>query len=147
MWRLTTIITRHYMHMAKMKQHWFIKNKVVKHIVKVSISRPTLILHTHITHGIDDSNEIGHACMVRSKQHLNMTYKGPLPFTKYVCCTCEWALRGNLCKHQVVILFTCTDLIKKYIIQYCGTWYGSDHGGFAATCLRTQPICTFITMN
>ncbi len=27
---------------------------------------------------------------------------------------------------------TCTDLIKKYIIQYCGTWYKSDHGGFAA---------------
>jgi hypothetical protein len=36
-----------------------------------------------------------------------------------------------LCKHQVVVLFTCTNLIKKYTIQYCGTWYGYDHGGFA----------------
>jgi hypothetical protein len=38
---------------------------------------------------------------------------------------------GNLCKHQVVIFFTCTNLIKGNTIQYCGTWYGFDHGGFA----------------
>ncbi len=61
-----------------------------------------------------------------------MTYKVPFPFPKYVCCTCEWALRGNLCKHQVVLLLTCPNFSKKNIIQYCGTWYGFDHGGFAA---------------
>jgi hypothetical protein len=43
----------------------------------------------------------------------------------------KWALRGNLCKHQVAIFLTCIDLTKKYIIQYCGTWYGYDRGGFA----------------
>jgi hypothetical protein len=111
-----------------MNKRRFIKNKVVEHIMKVNIEKATLIPHTHVTNGIDDSNETGHAWMVRSQQHPNMTYKVPLPFTKYVCCTCEWVLHGNLCKHQVVIL-TCTDLIKKYIIQYCGTWYGFDHGG------------------
>jgi hypothetical protein len=42
------------------------------------------------------------------------------------------ALHGNLCKHQVAIFLTCTDLTKKNIIQYCGTWYGFDHGGFVA---------------
>jgi hypothetical protein len=36
-----------------------------------------------------------------------------------------------LCKHQVAIFLTCTDLTKEKIIQYCGTWYGSHHGGFA----------------
>jgi hypothetical protein len=61
MWRLTTIVIRHYMHMVTMKKHWFIKKKVMKHIMKVSIEKPTLILHTHITHEIDDSKEIGHA--------------------------------------------------------------------------------------
>jgi hypothetical protein len=30
------------------------------------------------------------------------------------------------------MFFTCTDLSKKNIIQYCETWYGSDCGGFAA---------------
>jgi len=69
--------------------------------------------------------------MVQNQQHPNMTYKVPLHFTKYVCCTCEGALRGNLCTHQVSIFLTCTNLTKKYIIQYCGTWYGFDRGGFA----------------
>jgi hypothetical protein len=39
-------------------------------------------------------------------------------------------LHGNLCKHQVAIFLTCIDLTKEYIIQYCGTWYGSDRGSF-----------------
>jgi hypothetical protein len=34
-----------------------------------------LIPHTNVTHGIDDSNETGHAWMVWSQQHPNMTYK------------------------------------------------------------------------
>ncbi len=70
--------------------------------------------------------------MVWSHQHPNITYKVPLPFTKYACCTCELALRGNLCKHQVVILLTCTNFIKENIIQYYGTWYGFEYGGFVA---------------
>jgi hypothetical protein len=28
--------------------------------------------------------------------------------------------------------FTCIDFIKKNIIQYCETWYGSNYGGFVA---------------
>jgi hypothetical protein len=52
------------MHMAKMKKCGFIKNKVVEHIAKVSIEKVTLIPHTNVTHGIDDSNEIGRAWMV-----------------------------------------------------------------------------------
>jgi hypothetical protein len=59
-----------------------------------------LISHTDVTHGIDDLNKIGHAWMVWSQQHPNMTYKVPFPFIKYACCTCEWALRGNLCKQS-----------------------------------------------
>jgi hypothetical protein len=37
-----------------------------------------------------------------------------------------------LCKYQIVIFLTCINLIKENIIQYCGTCYGFDHGGFAA---------------
>jgi len=37
-----------------MKKHKFIKNKVVEHIVKTNIEKATLILHTNVTHGIDD---------------------------------------------------------------------------------------------
>jgi hypothetical protein len=118
------------MHIAKMKKCGFIKNKVVEHIVKTSVEKATLILHTNVTHGIDDSKKTSHAWMVQSQQHPNMTYKVPLPFTKYVCCTCEWALHGNICKHQIVVLLKCTSFSKENIIQYFGTWYGFDHEGF-----------------
>jgi hypothetical protein len=52
------------MHTIEMKKHGFIKNKVLKCIVKTSIEKVTLIPHTNVTHGIDGSNETGHAWMV-----------------------------------------------------------------------------------
>ncbi len=61
MWRLTTTVVKHYMHTTKMKKYGSKKNKVVKHLVKVSIKKATLILHTH---GIDVLNKIGHAWVV-----------------------------------------------------------------------------------
>jgi hypothetical protein len=66
MWRLMTMVARHYMHTTKMKKHRFIKNKVVEHIVKTNVEKATLVPHTNVTHGIDDSNETSHAWMVRS---------------------------------------------------------------------------------
>jgi hypothetical protein len=36
-----------------------------------------------------------------------------------------------LCKHQVVVFLIYIDLTKENIIQYCGTQYGYDRGGFA----------------
>lgn len=56
--------------------------------------------------------------------------KFPCPFTKYSCCICEWALCDNLCKHQVFVLLTCTNLVKGNIIEYCGTCYGTNCDGF-----------------
>jgi hypothetical protein len=133
------------MHTTEMKKCRFIRNKVVEHIVKTNVEKAILMFHTNVIHEIYYSNEIGHAWMLRSQQHLNMTYKVSLPFTKYVCYTCEWALRGNLCKHQVVIFLTCTDLTKKYIIQYCGTWYKYDRGGFVT--MFTDPTYLHIYNN
>jgi len=64
MWRLITIITRHYTYTVEMKRCRFIKNKVVEHIVKMNVEKATLIPHTNVTHGINNSNQIGHAWMV-----------------------------------------------------------------------------------
>ncbi len=63
-WRLMTTVTKHYMHTTKMKKRGFIRNKVVERIVKMSVEKATLIPHTNVTHGIDDSNETGHVWMV-----------------------------------------------------------------------------------
>jgi len=53
-------------HMAKMKRCGFIKKKVVECIVKTSVEKATLIPCTRVTHGMDDSNKIGHIRMVQS---------------------------------------------------------------------------------
>jgi len=50
----------------------------MEHIVKASVHKATLILHTH---GIDDLNKFGHAWMVSNQQHPNIKYKMQLPFT------------------------------------------------------------------
>jgi hypothetical protein len=65
-WRLMTTVARHYMHTIEMKKCGFIRNKVVEHIVKTSIEKATLIPHTNVTHGINDSNKIGHEWVVQS---------------------------------------------------------------------------------
>jgi hypothetical protein len=34
-----------------------------------------------------------------------------------------------MCKHQIAIILTCTNVSQEDIIHYCGTWYGSHRGG------------------
>ncbi len=36
-----------------------------------------------------------------------------------------------MCKHQIAVILTCTDISQEDIIHYCGTWYGSHHEGFS----------------
>ncbi len=43
--------------------------------------------------------------------------------------TCEWVLPRNMCKHQIVVILTCTNIIHETIMHYYGRWYGSHHGG------------------
>ncbi len=56
------------------------------------------------------------------------------------CCTCEWALRENMCKHQIVVILTCTNISQEDIIHYCGTWYGSHRGGLGHMFVDPQHI-------
>jgi len=46
---------------------------------------------------------------------------------------------------KLSFVLTCTNLTKKYIIQYCGTWYGFYRGGFAA--MFVDPIYLHIYDN
>ncbi len=55
----------------------------------------------------DDSDDVWR---VQSQHHPNVTYKICGLFIKYANYTCEWALQGNFCKHQIVVLLTCTNL-------------------------------------
>jgi len=37
-----------------------------------------------------------------------------------------------LCKNQAIVLLPSTDLIKENVIEYCGTCFQFNHGGFKA---------------
>jgi hypothetical protein len=68
------------MHMAEMKKRGFIKNKVVEHIVQVNVEKATLIPHTNVTHGINDSNQTGHAWMVLKPTTSEYDIQSPTSF-------------------------------------------------------------------
>ncbi len=78
--------------------------------------------------GVNVSVDGDNLWQMRSQQHLGVTYKIPTPFTEYTNGTCEWALRDNFCKHQVIILLTCTGLTSNNIIEYCNTYFGTHCG-------------------
>ncbi len=124
-WRLTTIAC-HYMHTLEMKKNDFINNKVMEAIITQSVEKTTLIPLTHVYQPTLQSDG---AWGVWSQCLPNVTYTVKFPFTKIFCCTCEWALQRNMCKHQIVVILTCIDISQEDIIHYCGTWYKSHRGG------------------
>jgi hypothetical protein len=46
---------------------------------------------------------------------------------------------------KLSFILTCTNLTNENIIQYCGTWYGFDCGGFAT--MFVDPIYLHIYDN
>jgi len=95
-------------------------------IITQSVEKTTLIPVTHVYQPTFESDG---AWCVWSHHLPNVIYVVKFSFIKIFCCTCEWALRGNMCKHQIVVILTCTNISQEDIIHYCGTWYGSHSGG------------------
>jgi hypothetical protein len=104
-WQLTTIVAWHYMHTFEMKKRGIIKNKVLEHIKNTSVEKVLLILTANVKWPSLESRGVW---IMMSQGTPNHMYEVKHPFKEYVNCTCEWALCGNLCKHQVAILFWLT---------------------------------------
>jgi hypothetical protein len=121
-WLLTTTIAHHYMHTLEMKKKGFIKNKVVEAIVTQNVESASFIPLTHVYKSILESDG---AWDIQSQHLPNIIYVVKFPFIKISFCTCEWVLQRNTCKHQIVVILACTNIIPEDIIHYCGTWYGS----------------------
>jgi hypothetical protein len=117
------------MHTFEMKKREFIKNKVVEHIVRMNVQRTKLIPLTHVS---QPSFETNGYWIIRNQFLVNVEYKIKYLFTKYLGCTCEWALRRNLCKHQNIIIFMVTDVTQEDVVDYYGTWFRSSHIGLVA---------------
>ncbi len=101
---------QHYMHQAKMKKCEFIKNKAIQLLVATNVYKTRLIAHIDVIQPTLESEDNVNHWNVRSQTHLNVIYNQNFPFIEYASYTYEWALRGNLCKHQVIILLACTNL-------------------------------------
>ncbi len=127
-----------------MKKQGFIRNKIVECIVKTNVEKATLIPHTNVTHGRDDSNKLAmHGCYETNNiwiWHIRSHFLSP-SMLLHMWMDVAWKLVQTSSCH----FFTCTDLTKKKN-QYCGTWYGFDRGVFA-TMFADPLICTFMTMN
>jgi len=95
-------------------------------IITRNVEKATLIPLTHVYQPTLESDG---TWGVRSQCLPNVIYVVKFSFSKIFCCTCEWALQGNMCKHQIVVILTCTNISQKDITHYCGTWYGSHRGG------------------
>jgi hypothetical protein len=92
------------MHTLEMKKRGFIKNKVMEAFIPLThVYQPTL--------------ESDGAWGVKSQHLPNVIYAVKFPFIKIFYYTCEWALQGNMCKHQIAIILTCTDIYQKDIIH------------------------------
>ncbi len=114
-WWLSTTIARHYMHTLKMKKKGFTKKKLWRPFITWNVEKVALIPLTHVYHPTLESDG---AWGVQSQRFPNVIYVVKFPFTKIFCCTCEWALRRNMCKHQIVVILTCTDISQEDIIHY-----------------------------
>ncbi len=91
-------------------------------IITRSVEKVALIPLTHV---YQPTLENDGARGVWSQHLPNVIYAMKFPFTEIFCCTCEWALQRNMCKHQIVVILTCTYIYQENIIHCCGTWYGS----------------------
>jgi hypothetical protein len=45
-----------------------------------------------------------------------------------------------MCKHLIVAIFTCINIIQEDIIHYYGTWYGSHREGLGHTFVDPRHI-------
>jgi hypothetical protein len=106
------------------------------------VEKALLITHTHVVQPTFKGENGDEIWMVQN-QHLSVICKVYAPFIEYASCAYEWALCNNLCKHQVIIILTCVDLMKENIIEYCGTWYGIDHNAFKQ-CIHIQHTCNLM---
>jgi len=89
-----------------MKKHEFINNKILEHITKASVEK-VLILNANVKWLALESGGVWTVMSQGTPKHM---YEVKHPFKEYVKCTCEWALCGNLCKHQITILFWLTHI-------------------------------------
>jgi hypothetical protein len=98
------------MYQAKMKRQGFIKNKAMARLVMASVDKVNQTPHTDVISPTFEGDDGDDVWQVRSQHHHGVNYKICTAFIEYTGYINKWALQGNFCKHQIVVLLTCTDL-------------------------------------
>jgi hypothetical protein len=101
--------------------------------VVANVDKVSRIPHTNVISPTFEGNDGDDVWQVLSQHHPSVVYKIHAFFTEYASCTCKWALRGNFCKHQIIVLLMCLNLTLENIIEYCGTYRGIHYGGLKCT--------------
>ena len=105
-WRLTTPVVTHYIYNQERKLHGFVRNKFVKKSVAAGITKAKAIPLEHIHRHRSEEGR----WEVQSQTVPGRWYDISNPYTTYASCSCEWAIRGNLCKHQLAVIKFSTDI-------------------------------------
>ena len=107
-------------------QHGFVPNLKQEQFVINDVLKAREILDSCVTLPIADDGPT----LVTSKTDAAKVYSVYNPDCEWGCCDCMWALKGNICKHQIKVLqMLHPSLAEGTIIRYCGSLAGTRDGG------------------
>ena len=147
-YELTGEILSHYWYQSMRKQHGFVPNLRQEQFVINSVLKAREIPDSCVTLPIADDGP----ALVTSKNNPSKLYSVYSPDCEWGCCDCVWALKGNICKHQIkVLMILHPSLAEGTITRYCGSLVGTTEGGrgnmldpavhFPDDCAVTTPLC------
>ena len=147
-YELTGEILSHYWYQAMRKQHGFVPNLKQEQFVINAVLKAREIPDSCVTLPIANNGP----ALVTSMNNANL-YSVYSPECEWGCCDCMWALKGNICKHQIkVLMILHPELAEGTITRYCGSLAGTCEGGranmldhvvhFPDDCDDTGPSCT-----
>ena len=110
------------------KQHGFVPNLKQEQFVINAVLKAREIPDSCVTLPIADDGP----ALVTSKTNPTKLYSVYSPDCEWGCCDCMWALKGNICKHQIkVLMILHPELAEGTITRYCGSLAGTCEGGRA----------------
>ena len=134
------------------KQHGFVPNLKQEQFVINAVLKAREIPDSCVTLPIATDGP----ALVTSMNNATKLYSVYSPECEWGCCDCVWALKGNICKHQIkVLMILHPELAEGTITRYCGSLSGTCEGGranmldlvvhFPGECEDTGPSSTSAT--
>lgn len=102
---LTTEVVAYFWYQQHLKMGGFGKNPAVSTVVESSVGRALKIPDSDVRYLRNvHFPSLGQVAHVRSQSNREVWYDVFNAQSGWACCTCDWAVRGNQCKHQVKVM-------------------------------------------